>query len=168
MSQAVAIDRCIAHRLPRPAVACRPDLLLLDDPTAGLDPLVRGEVLAGVLESVAEKGGAVVYASHLIHDVERVADNVAFLDQMVTMFAACAIVCYTMYTVDPTTVAKFEAGKRMVWTVPFVVFGIARYAFLVQTGLGGSSPTKIFLGGDRLFLLNTLGWLAVLASVLVS
>jgi ABC-2 type transport system ATP-binding protein len=61
-------------------VACRPDLLLLDDPTAGLDPLVRREVLEGVLEAVPSEGGAVVYASHLIHDVERVADRVAFLD----------------------------------------------------------------------------------------
>lgn len=63
------------------AVACRPDLLLLDDPTSGLDPLVRREVLEGVLEAVPSEGGAVVYASHLIHDVERVADRVAFLDE---------------------------------------------------------------------------------------
>jgi ABC-2 type transport system ATP-binding protein len=62
-------------------VSCRPDLLLLDDPTAGLDPLVRREVLEGVLEALPAEGGAVVYASHLIHDVERVADRVAFLDE---------------------------------------------------------------------------------------
>jgi ABC-2 type transport system ATP-binding protein len=62
------------------AVACRPEVLLLDDPTAGLDPLVRREVLQGVLESVSDGGGAVVYASHLVHDVERVADRIAFLD----------------------------------------------------------------------------------------
>lgn len=63
------------------AVACRPELLLLDDPTAGLDPLVRQEVLQGVLDGVSDDGGAVVYASHLIHDVERVADRIAFLDE---------------------------------------------------------------------------------------
>jgi ABC-2 type transport system ATP-binding protein len=62
------------------AVAARPELLLLDDPTAGLDPLVRREVLGGVLRSVSDDGGSVVYASHLVHDVERVADRVVVFD----------------------------------------------------------------------------------------
>ncbi len=62
------------------AVACRPELLLLDDPTAGLDPLVRREVLESILDTVAGEGGSVVYASHLIQDIERVADRVIVLD----------------------------------------------------------------------------------------
>ena len=62
------------------AVACRPDVLLLDDPTSGLDPLVRREVLEGILDALPAEGGAVVYASHLVHDVERVADRIAVLD----------------------------------------------------------------------------------------
>ncbi len=62
------------------AVACRPEVLLLDDPTAGLDPLVRREILEAILGALSEEGGAVVYASHLVHDVERVADRVVVLD----------------------------------------------------------------------------------------
>ncbi len=62
------------------AVGARPDILLLDDPTAGLDPLVRREVLEGILAAIHGEGGAVVYASHLIHDLERVADRVVYLD----------------------------------------------------------------------------------------
>lgn len=62
------------------AVATRPEVLLLDDPTASLDPLARREVLEGIIEAVPEEGGAVLYASHLIHDVERVADRVVLMD----------------------------------------------------------------------------------------
>jgi len=63
------------------AVAPRPALLLLDDPTSGLDPLVRREVLETLLETVVGEGGSVLYASHLIGDVERIADRIAVLDR---------------------------------------------------------------------------------------
>jgi ABC-2 type transport system ATP-binding protein len=63
------------------AVAGRPEVLLLDDPTAGLDPLVRREILASILEAVSGEGGAVIYASHLVHDIERVADRIVYLDE---------------------------------------------------------------------------------------
>lgn len=88
----------------------------------------------------------------------------AFLDQMTTVLAACAIVTYTMYTVAEETVKKF-GNDRLVWTVPFVVFGLGRYLFLVQTQRGGGSPTRVLLGGDLLFALNTLAWIAMVAWV---
>ncbi len=90
--------------------------------------------------------------------------NAAFLDQMTTVLAACTIVTYTMYTVAEETVAKFE-GDRLVWTVPFVVFGLGRYLFLVHTQKGGGSPTKVLLGGDVLFAINTAAWIATVAWV---
>ena len=87
--------------------------------------------------------------------------TVGFLDQMVAVLAACTVVAYTMYTVDEGTMAKFEGGHRLVWTVPFVLFGVGRYMVLVQSRGGGGNPTRIFLGGDFVFLLNTLAWLGV-------
>jgi 4-hydroxybenzoate polyprenyltransferase len=87
--------------------------------------------------------------------------NTGFLDQMVTVLAACTIVTYTMYTVAEGTVKKFGHDYALVWTVPFVVFGLARYMLLVQTQKGGGSPTRVLLGGDLLFFLNALGWAAV-------
>lgn len=91
-----------------------------------------------------------------------------FLDQMVTVLAACTIVTYTMYTVAEETALKFGSGDRLVWTVPFVVFGLARYMLLVQTQKGGGSPTRVLLGGDLLFLLNTLGWAATVVWIVYS
>ena len=89
--------------------------------------------------------------------------DAGFLDQMITVLAACAIVTYTMYTVSDDTAAKFGAHNHLLWTVPFVVFGIARYMLLVQTRKGGGNPTGVLLGGDALFLINSLGWAAVVA-----
>jgi hypothetical protein len=80
---------------------------------------------------------------------------------MVGVLAACTIVAYTMYTVDPDTAEKFGPGQRLVWSVPFVAFGVGRYMVLVQSGQGGENPSKIFLGGDRWFLANTCAWVAV-------
>jgi 4-hydroxybenzoate polyprenyltransferase len=81
-----------------------------------------------------------------------------FLDQATTVLAACAIITYAMYTVDEETAAKFGADDRLVWTVPFVVFGLFRYLLLVQRQEGGGSPTKVLLGGDVVFVLNALAW----------
>jgi 4-hydroxybenzoate polyprenyltransferase len=90
--------------------------------------------------------------------------NTEFLDQMITVLAACTIVTYTMYTVSGETLTKFGTG-HLIWTVPFVVFGLARYMLLVHTQKGGGNPTRVFLGGDALFMLNTLGWMATVAVI---
>ncbi len=89
--------------------------------------------------------------------------SIGFLDQMVGVLAACTIVCYTMYTVDEDTAAKFGDDNPLVWTVPFVAFGIGRYMVLVQSGRGGGNPSRILLGGDPWFLLNTFAWAATVA-----
>ncbi|MCE9594458.1 MAG: decaprenyl-phosphate phosphoribosyltransferase [Planctomycetes bacterium] len=87
--------------------------------------------------------------------------TVGFLDQMVTVLAATTIVCYTMYTVSDDTAKKFGESNLLIYSVPFVVFGLARYMLLVETRRGGGSPTKVLLGGDVLFVLNALAWAGV-------
>ena len=61
------------------AVAKRPELLLLDEPVASLDPLARREFLQSLMEIVAVGGVSVVLSSHLIADLERVCDYVVIL-----------------------------------------------------------------------------------------
>ena len=60
-------------------VAKRPELLLLDEPVASLDPLARREFLGDLMEAVAEHGLSVVMSSHLIADLERVCDHLVVL-----------------------------------------------------------------------------------------
>jgi ABC-2 type transport system ATP-binding protein len=61
------------------ALAKRPELLLLDEPVASLDPLARREFLQGLMEGVAEHGLSVVLSSHLVGDLERVCDYLIVL-----------------------------------------------------------------------------------------
>ena len=61
------------------AIAKQPDLLLLDEPVASLDPLARREFLQGLMEIVAGHGGSVVLSSHLVSDLERVCDYLILL-----------------------------------------------------------------------------------------
>ena len=61
------------------ALAKRPELLVLDEPVASLDPLARRDFLRGLMEAVAEHGVSVVLSSHLVGDLERVCDYLVVL-----------------------------------------------------------------------------------------
>ena len=61
------------------AVAKRPELLILDEPVASLDPLARREFLQILMETVADQGVSVVLSSHLVADLERVCDYLVVL-----------------------------------------------------------------------------------------
>jgi len=58
-----------------------PDLLLLDEPTNGLDPQGREEMLALIHDVATRRGMSLILCSHLLHDVERVCDNVIVFNQ---------------------------------------------------------------------------------------
>ncbi|MFC5824657.1 ABC transporter ATP-binding protein [Nonomuraea insulae] len=60
-------------------IAKRPELLMLDEPVAALDPLARREFLHDLMDAVAEHGLSVVLSSHLIADLERVCDHLVVL-----------------------------------------------------------------------------------------
>ncbi len=63
------------------ALAYRPDLLVLDEPSTGLDPVVRRDILDAILRTIADEGRTVLFSSHLLDEVERVADHVAMISR---------------------------------------------------------------------------------------
>ena len=63
------------------AVCHRPQLLLLDEPLAGLDPIVREQVLNYLVETLDEETHTIVVSSHILRDIERIVDRVVCLDR---------------------------------------------------------------------------------------
>ena len=67
-----------------------------------------------------------------------------FTDQMATIAAAGVIICYALYTVSERTIKIFNTDN-MIYTTPFVVFGIFRYMFLVYMNKKGENTVEIML-----------------------
>ncbi|GAA5531535.1 ABC transporter ATP-binding protein [Herpetosiphon gulosus] len=63
------------------ALARHPRLLVLDEPTTGLDPIARHEVLGALMDVLADAGRTVLFSSHNTLDIEQVADYITFIDQ---------------------------------------------------------------------------------------
>ena len=61
------------------ALAYRPELLVLDEPSSGLDPIVRRDILNAVIRTIAHEGRTVLFSSHLLDEVEEVADHVTMI-----------------------------------------------------------------------------------------
>jgi ABC-2 type transport system ATP-binding protein len=61
------------------ALAHKPELLVLDEPSSGLDPIVRRDILGAVLRTIAHEGRTVLFSSHLLDEVEEVADHVTMI-----------------------------------------------------------------------------------------
>jgi ABC-2 type transport system ATP-binding protein len=63
------------------AVAHRPELLVLDDPSTGLDAVVRRDILTEIIRTVADEGRTVLFSSHLLDEVELMSDYVAMIHE---------------------------------------------------------------------------------------
>lgn len=84
-----------------------------------------------------------------------------FLDQMINVVTASAVVSFALYAVDPDTVARF-GSDRLVYTLPLVLFGIFRFLYLVYQTHDDRNPTEAILT-DLPSLANLVLWgLAVL------
>jgi ABC-2 type transport system ATP-binding protein len=63
------------------ALAPNPELLIMDDPTLGLDAAIRRQFLSGMIEIIMREGRTILFSSHILGDVERVADRIVVIDK---------------------------------------------------------------------------------------
>jgi ABC-2 type transport system ATP-binding protein len=122
------------------ALAYRPRLLVLDEPFSGLDPVVREDLIHGVLERAGEGQWSVFLSSHDLDEVERLVDDVAFLDGgRIVLTESLAALQQRFRRVEVTT-----AGAPPAMTTPSSWIGVAtagRVVRFVETAY--SEPASI-------------------------
>lgn len=87
-----------------------------------------------------------------------------FLDQMVAVVTASTVTAYALYTMSPETVGKFHTRLLPV-TLPFVLYGIFRYLYLLYRRELGGNPSDLLLN-DRALLINTALWMLALLVII--
>src|SRR5438094_10058268 len=88
------------------ALAYRPELLVLDEPSSGLDPIVRRDILGAVIRTIADEGRTVLFSSHLLNEVEEVADHGTMINQgKVALSAPLSAIKESFRTLDEAFVA---------------------------------------------------------------
>jgi len=90
--------------------------------------------------------------------------SAGLLDQMIAVVTASTVTAYALYTMSPETVAKFHT-QLLPATLPFVLYGIFRYLYLLYRRQLGGNPSELFLN-DRALLINTACWVAAVLLII--
>ena len=133
------------------ALATQPELLILDEPTAGMDPVARREFLGLVSEQAIHKGATVFFSTHLIDEIEDVADRICIVEAGKAMYEgplaplSDSVATFSMAVADfipGSTPVEFEGGVRIVHE--FAQQG--RHAMVLHFQLGVPAQPRLRLG----------------------
>lgn len=95
------------------ALAYRPDLLLLDEPSSGLDPVVRRDILGAILRTIADDGRTVLFSSHLLDEVQQVADHVTMIRRgRIVLTAPLSSILQSYGSLDEAFVAHSQGSHE--------------------------------------------------------
>jgi ABC-2 type transport system ATP-binding protein len=127
------------------ALAHRPELLVLDEPSSGLDPIVRRELLEAVVRSVVSEGRTVLFSSHLLDEIARVSDCVA-------------MVVHGRLVLDGSLQHILETHRRLVVRVAQPLAPGHRFPGALSVTGGPEEWTVICNGGSEAFRSAVGGW----------
>jgi 4-hydroxybenzoate polyprenyltransferase len=88
----------------------------------------------------------------------------ALLDQMIAVVTASTVTAYALYTMSPETVSKFHT-HLLPATLPFVLYGIFRYLYLLYRRQLGGNPSEL-LFSDRALIINAVGWICAVLLII--
>ena len=140
------------------ALAFRPDLVVLDEPFTGLDPVVRDELIRALLEACAERTATVFLSSHDIEEVERLADWIGFIEggrllfaeptaSLLTRFRLVEVIANTPPPVpaDSRWIVQGSSGRtlRLIDTAHDAVDGDAKVAALFAGAEVRTAPLSL-------------------------
>ena len=144
------------------ALAYRPELLVLDEPSSGLDPIVRRDILGAIIRTIADEGRTVLFSSHLLAEVESVSDSVAMISKGEILFcdaldgikSSHSRVTFR-FSVAQKTPPFLEkafgwAGSGREWTAFWI--GTSRALELAAGKLGAELVEQSFLSLDEIFI----------------
>jgi len=90
--------------------------------------------------------------------------SISFLDQMIAIATASTVISYALYTIANETVSRFGT-RNLVFTIPFVLYGIFRYLYLIHQKEMGGNPTSLMLT-DLPLLLNVVLWFGTVVFII--
>lgn len=90
--------------------------------------------------------------------------NPKLLDQMISVVTASTLIAYILYTISPETVNKFHT-RNLLFTIPFVIYGIFRYLYLIHRHHLGGSPESVFLK-DRPLGIDIVLWFLTCVTII--
>lgn len=105
------------------AIAHRPELLILDEPSSGLDPIARADILEAIIRTVSDEGRTVLFSSHLLDEIDRVCDTLAVIhegrvletiapDQVSERYLECVFATHDVAAAVPHVPLGFGAVRR--------------------------------------------------------
>jgi ABC-2 type transport system ATP-binding protein len=148
------------------ALAHRPDLLVLDEPSSGLDPVVRRDILGAIIRTIADEGRTVLFSSHLLDEVERVADRVAIIhegrilltapmDEIKETHRRITLRFGQSHRQPPTLVGALSfAGEGSDWT--YICSGESRQLRQAAEAIGATVMEDAPLSLDEIFVSRVL------------
>jgi hypothetical protein len=87
-----------------------------------------------------------------------------FLDMMIGIVTASTVMSYALYTVSEDTALRFQT-RGLIWTLPFVLYGIFRYLYLVYHKNQGGDPTHDLLN-DRSIIVSLCLWVLATGTII--